>query len=274
MTDQIPTAPPATAPAASAPAVRHQGGAAAPASRTLPEETAVAIVHDAVTYAVMMATPQDLQDLAIGFSLTEGVIASSDEIRSMEFAATDLGVEARLWLAPGRAADLARRRLIAGPTGCGLCGVESLEQAAHFASRPLATIAPLRAAAIHEAMAALEAAQVLGRETRAVHAAGLWRPGQGLVAVREDVGRHNAVDKLAGALARAGEAADGVLVLTSRISVELVQKAAAMGAPVIAAVSAPTLLAVRTAEAAGVTLAGVVRPDAFEVFTHPGRIIP
>ncbi|MBS0410940.1 MAG: formate dehydrogenase accessory sulfurtransferase FdhD [Proteobacteria bacterium] len=272
MTEHAPTSPSPLASAAPAPSVRYRDGAAAPASRLLPEETPVAIVHDAVTYAVMMATPADLEDLAVGFSLTEGVIASPDEIQSLEIVTTDLGVEARLWLAPGRAADLARRRLIAGPTGCGLCGVESLEQAARIVSRPLAPLSPVRAAEIHQAVTALEAAQALGKDTRAVHAAGLWRPGQGLVAAREDVGRHNAVDKVAGALARSGEAADGVLVLTSRLSVELVQKAAAMGAPVVAAVSAPTLLAIRAAEAAGVTLAGVVRPDAFEVFTHPHRI--
>jgi FdhD protein len=244
------------------------------ASRAAPEESAIAIVHDAVTYAVMMATPAHLEDLAIGLSLTEGVIASAADVREIETVSGPLGVEVRLWLTAGLSADLAeRRRTMAAPTGCGLCGVESLEAAARFPSRPLLQAPALSAADILAAMADLEAAQTLGRETRAVHAAGLWRKGQGLVAVREDVGRHNALDKLAGALARDGQGADGVILLTSRLSVEMVQKAAAIGAPVIAAVSAPTSLAVRTAQDAGITLIAVVRADGFEVFTHPWRVV-
>jgi len=243
------------------------------ASRIVAEETPVAIVHDAATYAVMMATPQDLEDFAIGFSLTEGVIGSVAEVRAFEAVETEFGIEARLWLKPGLAAGLAgRRRAMTGPTGCGLCGVESLALALRTAPKPLAEIAPLSIAQVHAAMASLEPAQALGRETRAVHAAALWRPDRGLVVSREDVGRHNAVDKVAGALARRGETADGVLLLTSRVSVELVQKAAAMGAPVIAAISAPTSLAIRAAEAAGITLIAVVREDGFEVFTHPHRL--
>lgn len=244
-----------------------------PGSRTLAEETPVAIVHDAATYAVMMATPQDVEDFAIGFSLTEGVITSLDEVRSVEVVETELGVEARLWLSHGRASDLvARRRTLAGPTGCGLCGIESLGLVQKTPRRRPLEIDRLSADDIWAAMASLEAGQALGRLTRGVHAAGLWRPGGGPSLVREDVGRHNAVDKLAGALARAGLEASGVLALTSRVSVELVQKAAAIGAPVLAAVSAPTGLAIRAAEAAGITLIAVARPDGFELFTHPDRI--
>jgi FdhD protein len=254
---------------------RFTDGAARPGSRTLAEETPVAIVHDASTYAVMMATPQDLEDLAVGFSLTEGVIDAVEEVRAIELVETELGVEARMWLAPGKASDLAaRRRSVAGPTGCGLCGVESLAAVQRTPVRPLAAIRRLTADDIRAAMAALEAAQALGQRTRGVHAAGLWRPDQGLDLAREDVGRHNAVDKLAGGLARAGRDAAGVLALTSRVSVELVQKAAAIGAPVIAAVSAPTALAIRTADAAGITLIAVARADGFELFTHPQRIAP
>jgi len=257
----------------SVPATRVREGSTDRVKRLVAEETPVAIVHDAATYAVMMATPQDLEDFAIGFSLTEGVIRSTADVRRFEAVETEFGVEARLWLNPGLAAGLAgRRRAMAGPTGCGLCGVESLALALRNIPAPLAQIAPLTIAQIHAAMASLEPAQALGHKTRAVHAAGLWRPDQGLAVSREDVGRHNAVDKVAGALARRGEAADGVLLLTSRVSVELVQKAAALGAPVIAAISAPTSLAIRTAEAAGVTLIAVVRQDGFEVFTHPHRL--
>jgi FdhD protein len=260
-------------PAVRVPLLRVRDGEAQPAARIVPEETPVAIVHDASTYAVMMATPADLEDLALGLSLTEGVIGGVDEVRSVEVAVTSLGVEVRLWLAPSRAAALTqRRRTMAGPTGCGLCGIESLEQMRRAPGRPPHEVEPLTPLQIQTAMASLEAAQALGRETRAVHAAGLWTAQAGLVIAREDVGRHNAVDKLAGAMARAGVAADGVLLLTSRVSVELVQKAAAIGAPVICAVSAPTALAIRTAEAAGLTLVAVVRPDGFEVFTHAHRV--
>ncbi len=242
-------------------------------ARVVAEEVPVAIVHDAATYAVMMATPADVEDLAIGLSLTEGVIASLDEVRGLEVVETTLGVEVRLWLSPDRAQVLSlRRRTMAGPTGCGLCGVESLAAAIQSPTRSLEQISPVSAADIHAAMRALNDAQGLGRQTRAVHAAGLWRPEAGLILSREDVGRHNALDKLAGGLARAGETAVGIVLLTSRVSVELVQKAAAIGAPVIAAISAPTSLAIRTAEAAGVTLAAVVRDDGFEIFTHPHRI--
>jgi FdhD protein len=255
-------------------AARVREGRLDAASRAVAVETPVAIVHDAATYAVMMTTPQDLEDFAIGFSLNEGVITSKADVLDFETVETEFGIEARLWLQPGLGADLAgRRRTMAGPTGCGLCGVESLELALRATPRRLSEIDPLTIDQIHAAMASLEPTQALGRETRAVHAAGLWRPGQGLVVSREDVGRHNAVDKVAGALARRDEPADGVLLLTSRVSVELVQKAAAMGAPVIAAISAPTSLAIHTAEVAGITLIAVVRQDGFEVFTHRQRVV-
>jgi FdhD protein len=223
----------------------------------------------------MMATPADLEDFGIGFSLTEGVIASPEEVRDVEVADSKLGIEVRLWLQPGRAAALAtRRRNMAGPTGCGLCGIDSLAMVQRPAFRPPAKIEPLTAEDIFSAMAAIDPAQTLGRETRAVHAAGFWRKRDGLVGLREDVGRHNALDKLAGALAGERAAPDGMIVLTSRVSVEMAQKAAMIGAPVIAAVSAPTALAIRTAHAAGLTLIAVARADSFEVFTHPERIAP
>jgi FdhD protein len=244
-------------------------------ARQVAEETAIALTYNRATYAVMMATPADLEDFAVGFSLAEGVIERADEIEEIEIveAASSDGIEARMWVAPERAAAMGeRRRAIAGPTGCGLCGLDSLAQAL----RPPPRVGPglqVLPGEIEAAVAALAPGQALGRATRAVHAAGFWRPGRGLIALREDVGRHNALDKLAGALARAGEdAAAGLIVMTSRVSVELVQKAARMGAGVLVAVSAPTGLALRAAEAAGITLVAVAREDGFELFTHPERV--
>jgi len=242
-------------------------------TRLIPEETAIALTYNGGTYAVMMGTPQNLRDFAIGFSLSEGIVRSPDDIDSLDIVELDDGIELRMWLASSQAERVnERRRHIAGPTGCGICGIDSIAEAV----RPAAVVTSGASFSPREIMAAIASMaplQTINIETRAVHAAAFWMPSRGIVALREDVGRHNALDKLAGALAQARiSTADGMVLLTSRVSVEMVQKTAAIGAPLLVAVSAPTALAVRTADAAGITLAAIARSDGFEIFTHPARI--
>ncbi|MCI0756769.1 formate dehydrogenase accessory sulfurtransferase FdhD [Teichococcus vastitatis] len=249
------------------------GAESGPAASLLPEEVAVAFTYDRASHAVMMATPRDLEDFACGFSLTEGIIERREQLAGLEVVPRPAGIELRMELAEDRLdALLRRRRHMAGPVGCGLCGLESLEAVL----RPLPPVpreGGIGASAVLAALEALSAGQALHQATRAVHAAGFWSPAAGLVAVREDVGRHNALDKLAGALLRQGvRAADGAVVLTSRVSVEMVQKAAIMGAPVLIAVSAPTALAVRSAEQCGMTLVARARNDGFDVHSHSRRV--
>ena len=242
-------------------------------TRLIPEETPLALTYNGGTYAVMMGTPQNLEDFAVGFSLDEGIISSVDDIKSLEVVRLDDGIELRMWLAPEDAAGInERRRHIAGPTGCSICGIESIAEAV----RPAAVVPQGQSFTPEDIMAAMQAIaplQSINLQTRAVHAAAFWSPAGNILALREDVGRHNALHKLAGALARRRtDARGGIVLLTSRVSVEMVQKAAAIGAPVMVAVSAPTALAVRTAEAAGITLIAIARQDGFEVFTHRSRI--
>jgi FdhD protein len=254
-------------------ATRVAGEGRRPTGRMVPEEVPVALTYDGTTHAVMMASPSDLEDFALGFSLTEGKVATPAEIAELEIVSHPAGIEARMWLAPAAARrTVERRRAMLGPTGCGLCGIDSLEAA--VPEVPAVGAGPsLTTAEVAAAVASLRPAQRLNAMAQALHAAGFWTPARGLVAAREDVGRHNALDKLVGALVRDGvDPAEGVVVLTSRLSVEMVQKAAALGAAVVAAVSAPTALALRTAEAAGITVVGVARDDGFEIFTRPDRL--
>lgn len=248
------------------------GAEIAPGERVLPEEAAVALSFNGTTQAVMMATPDHLTDFAYGFALTEG-LARPDEIESVERVMTGRGLDVQIWVSAAAEARLKeRRRQMAGPVGCGLCGVDSIEQALRVLPPVPQGGLVLTPAQVMAGVAALRGAQALHDRTRAAHCAALW-DGARVVLAREDIGRHNALDKLAGALVRARTPLRGALVLTSRVSLDLVQKAAALGAPMLIAVSSPSAEAVELAEALGITLIAQARPDRFELFTHSDRIV-
>ena len=234
-------------------------------ARETPTEAAVGLSFDGRPHTVLMATPADLRDLAVGFTITEAVAAGAD-ILDVEVQEADLGWLADVRLRPGALQRKARPRTLEGRSSCGLCGVQRLADAV----RPLPTVgqgARVSHQAIQRAVDALDDAQALGRLTRATHAAAFVTADGALVLVREDVGRHNALDKLAGALA--GGAADatsfdaqaGFVLVTSRCSFEMVEKTARMGCSMLVAVSAPTDLAIQRAETAGVTLVALARAD-------------
>ncbi|MBO3762446.1 formate dehydrogenase accessory sulfurtransferase FdhD [Ciceribacter sp. L1K22] len=254
--------------------VQKRTGFFGSASRMVPEEVPIAFSYGGTTHAVMMASPADIEDFAYGFSLAEGIIREAGDILAVEPHEAGGGIDVQVELRDANADALtARRRRMAGPVGCGLCGIESIEQATRSVEpigSPSLILSPRQVA---EAVQMLSDLQVLNRQTRAVHGAAFYIPGDGLVAVREDVGRHNALDKLSGAVLRQGRSGhDGAVVVTSRLSVEMVQKTAALGSPILLAISAPTALAIETAETAGITLVGIVRGEEFEIFTRADRI--
>ena len=235
--------------------------------RELAVEAPVNIMYGATPFAVMMTTPRDLVDFAYGFSLTEGVITRAEQIHGVDVHSQARGIELQISLAPGvtaRAFDRERNTL--GRTGCGLCGISTLD-AIPTATPRLRQRHGVHLRAVHRALETLEHHQTLNAQTHAVHAAAWCRADGSVVAVREDVGRHNALDKVLGALLRdAHVAADGFLVITSRCSFEMVEKAAAYGASTMVAISAPTSLAIERATAHDMTLLAVARRDSVLVF--------
>ena len=273
-------------PTGTRPVERLQAGRREPHVETLAEELPVALVYNGISHAVMLASPADLEDFALGFSLSEGIIDSPDDLLDAEILPADLGESVALAGTTERGLSVElkvtlrcfmrlkeRRRALAGRTGCGLCGTESLAEAVRPVGREAACI-EIEAAALERAMAALPSHQHLQKATGAAHAAAWCAPDGEVLTVREDVGRHNALDKLIGALARAGtDPATGFVVVTSRASYEMVYKAAHAGFGLLAAVSAPTGLAVRTAEAAGLVLAGFVRGDRAVAYSHTRRLL-
>jgi FdhD protein len=255
------------------PFVALTGDAATPSSADVAEEVPIAFVYNGRPHVVMMATPADFEDFGTGFSLSEEIVGSLAELERIEIVPYSQGVEMQIQIPAARADAVAGRdRQLAGRTGCGLCGVQTITDAL----RPTRTVAQrwtMKPSGLWRAESLLAARQELNRATKAVHAAAWARPDGELQVVREDVGRHNALDKVIGALARDGiDPSSGFVVMTSRASYELVQKAAAAGIPLLAAVSRPTGLAVRLADAAGMTLVALLRGESGNVYTHTGRI--
>jgi FdhD protein len=253
--------------------IAWRNGVATSGARAVPEETPIAFSYGGTTHAVMMATPADLEDFAIGFSICERIVTSASEILSVQIVEVDGGIDVQVTLHGNAAAELhTRRRAMAGPVGCGLCGVESIEAAMRRIPRVDAEL-QFSASDVARAVSLMARDQKLNAMTHAAHAAGCFVPGEGIVALREDVGRHNALDKLVGSLAREGrDAATGAIVVTSRLSVEMVQKTAQAGCAMLIAVSAPTALAIDSAEHAGITLVALARGEDFDVYTHESRI--
>jgi formate dehydrogenase accessory protein FdhD len=237
-------------------------------------ETPVALLYNGLSFAVMMATPSHLEDLALGFALSEGVVAGADEFRLVDTVRNDAGIALHGAIPQARYDALERRRRnLEGRSGCGLCGVESLQDAVRPVRR-VTDVGRVSTLAIRTALASLSAQQPLNALSGGVHAAGYVHAG-GLL-VREDVGRHNALDKLVGAMAGPAAAIDrrhGFLVITSRASYEIVHKAATADIAIVIAISAPTDLAIRVAEQAGITLGAFARGDTINVYSHPERIV-
>lgn len=260
--------------AARRPVERWRGGRSEPREDHLAEEVPIAFVYNGRPFAVMMATPADLEDFALGFSLSEGIVAGPGEVRIESVQSLLEGVEIRLAIPERRRRALARRRRsLSGRSGCGLCGSALLEAAMRY-PEPVAPGPPVAADALHRALRSLRDAQALNRLTGATHAAA-WADAEGrLQCLREDVGRHNALDKLIGAMARAGtDPRAGFLVVTSRASYEIAMKAASAGIGLLAAISAPTALAISLAERANLALVGFARDGDHTVYTHPERLL-
>jgi len=252
---------------------RHRGGVSTQLVDAVAEEIPVAFVYNERPHAVMLATPADFEDFALGFSLSEAIIADAGEFHGVEVVPALAGIELRIAIPAARANVLdSRVRQLTGRTGCGLCGAQTLEAAVRH---PAAVAEPgaIDESALHLALAELHDRQAINAATGATHAAA-WAMSDGAIAlVREDVGRHNALDKLIGAMQRARvDVQSGFLVVTSRASYEMVMKSATVGVGILAAISAPTALAIALANEASVTLIGFARPDGYSIYTHAQRL--
>lgn len=238
------------------------------------EEQPVALTYNSIPHVIMLATPADLEDLAVGFTLSEALVDKPNEILSVELFNEQGALEVRVGIDTERFSALLRRqRNLTGRTGCGLCGAETIEQAIRHPA-PVKAGVNITSDELQAALAELNTRQTLNAITGSVHAAAWVLPGKGIQLVREDVGRHNALDKVIGALVRANiDCSTGYLLITSRASYEMVQKAATVGITLLAAVSAPTALAIRLAEEANLTLIGFARQNQHVVYANPQRLL-
>ncbi len=237
------------------------------------EEVPISLIYNGVPHVVMLATPADLEEFALGFSITEGIIKYPQELLSARIYNRSNGIEVQIKIPDHRFQCLADKgRNLTGRTGCGLCGASTLRQAIRQPN-PVNGDLTLSAAELRSALTDINQYQKLNQLTGAVHAAAWATPEQGILNIREDVGRHNALDKLIGFLLRMGkDLSSGFVIVTSRASYEMVQKTAWVGITLLVAVSAPTGLAIRLAEEAGLTLVGFARDDQHVVYTHPQRL--
>lgn len=252
---------------------REQDGAVERVTDCVAEERPVALHYYRLPYVVMLASPADLEDLGVGFTLSEGIVDTAEEIRGVELVRDGEALAVHLNITGERLSRiLQRQRNLTGRTGCGLCGVESVEEAIRHPA-PVREGVCVTSAEIHAELARLHSQQPLNLKTGSVHAAAWALPGKGIQLVREDVGRHNALDKVIGALVRSGtDVSAGYLIITSRASYEMVQKAATVGVSLVVAVSAPTALAIDLAVKSNVTLIGFARADRHVVYAHPQRL--
>jgi FdhD protein len=252
---------------------RWSGGATTRTTDQVAEEVPVALIYHNVPHVVMLATPANLEDYAVGFTLSEGLVARPEEIREVEVTTGADAVDVRVTVAWERFTELLhRRRNLTGRTGCGLCGAETAEDAIREVT-PVGPGTAVAAEDLHEAIEQLGSLQPINARTGSVHAAAWVIPGKGIQLVREDVGRHNALDKAIGALVRGqADLASGYMLITSRASYEMVQKCATVGISFLAALSAPTAFAVRLASTAGLTLVAFARRDRHVVYAHPERL--
>ena len=237
------------------------------------EEVPIAFVYNGISHAVMLASPSDFEDFALGFSIVEGIVENKSDVYGIEIIHQTNGIELQIDIASACFQSLKdKRRNLLGRTGCGLCGAENLDQALRLPEKKIAHLLTISESAMIKALQSIEASQTLQKKTGATHACAWVNEGGEIQIVREDVGRHNALDKLIGAIKRRDMTEQGFVITTSRASYEMVQKTVMLGASMLIAISAPTGLAIRSALKYGVCLVGFARAPEYVIYTFAERV--